>query len=63
MLIKCQDCGHAMSSNAKACPSCGWRGRRPASGMEWIVAIVLFGLALVIVVGVLWFLWGGLKYY
>lgn len=24
-LIKCNDCGHDVSSDADACPNCGWK--------------------------------------
>ncbi len=34
-LIKCGDCGHDVSTDADACPNCGWKtpkGRREEGG-------------------------------
>ena len=51
-LVKCKECGHDVSTNAKACPNCG--ARPPSkSGIGWalfvgigaVVALLLFVLA------------------
>jgi len=41
-LLKCHECGQSVSSEAKACPSCGAKVRKPTS----IAAIILSGLIL-----------------
>ncbi len=44
-LLKCHDCGQSVSSEAKACPSCGAKVRRPTSIAAIILsALILFGI-------------------
>lgn len=44
-LLKCHECGQSVSSEAKACPSCGAKVRRPTSIAGIILAgLVLFGI-------------------
>ena len=42
-LIKCKECGHAVSSTAAACPNCGAAPRRGASRA---IGLVVVGVAL-----------------
>jgi len=44
-LVKCKDCGHEISKQAKSCPQCGAPQKRKTSGCAWI-ALVLLGLFL-----------------
>lgn len=39
-LIRCKDCGHSISKQAKACPNCGAVPRR-TSGCTWLVLILI----------------------
>lgn len=41
-LNRCKECGNEMSSNAVACPKCGWR---PARTRWWIVVPALAATA------------------
>jgi hypothetical protein len=44
-LIKCHECGGQMSTDAKACPSCGALPRKKTSRLTWtVLALMLFGL-------------------
>ncbi len=46
-LIKCKSCGADIASNAKTCPSCGAKNKKPLYKKWWVWAI-----AVVIVIGV-----------
>jgi len=44
-LEKCEECGHQVSSEAKACPGCGAKTRKKAGPIAWIFAgLVLFAI-------------------
>lgn len=48
-MTKCGECGHAISTRAKACPSCGAVPKARTSLVTWIVAI-FFGLPMLFAV-------------
>lgn len=44
-LIECKECGKQISDEAKRCPSCGAKVKKPASFVWWIVgAMVIYGM-------------------
>lgn len=45
-LIKCKECGHDVSTEAKACTNCGAKPKKPASVVQVIVG--LFAVAVVL---------------
>jgi hypothetical protein len=46
-LINCRDCGAKVSTDAKACPSCGSRKFRPKNLSILIIVVCLFSLGLI----------------
>ncbi len=46
-LIKCHECGNAISSSAKTCPSCGVKPKKPRSAFDkaifWTLILVFVG--------------------
>lgn len=43
-LIECKECGKQISDEAKRCPSCGAKVKKPASFVWWILgAMVIYG--------------------
>lgn len=40
-MIKCHECGNAVSSGAKACPSCGHAPPKPTSRLTWAIAAIM----------------------
>lgn len=49
-LIKCHECRNDVSTEAKSCPKCGAKVRRPTSPLTYIF-LVLFGLSLFYIFG------------
>lgn len=45
-LIKCEECGNDVSTEAKACPKCGAKVKKPASRLSKLV-VVLIGVAII----------------
>ncbi|MCH7338182.1 FmdB family zinc ribbon protein [Acinetobacter higginsii] len=44
-LINCKECGGQVSTQAKACPSCGAKVKKPTSVVTWIfLGFVVFGV-------------------
>lgn len=44
-MIKCEECGAQVSTEAKACPSCGAKPKKPTSRLALgIAGLVLFGI-------------------
>jgi hypothetical protein len=44
-LIKCTECGQQISDEAKRCPSCGAKVKKPASFLWWVLgAMVVYGV-------------------
>ncbi|ENX22472.1 hypothetical protein F892_01714 [Acinetobacter vivianii] len=44
-LINCKECGVQVSTQAKACPNCGAKVKKPTSIFTWIIlVIVVFGI-------------------
>ncbi|ENX60732.1 conserved hypothetical protein [Acinetobacter proteolyticus] len=44
-LINCKECGVQVSTQAKACPSCGAKVKKPTSVLTWIIlGLVVFGV-------------------
>lgn len=37
-MLKCHECGGGVSSDAKACPSCGAKVKKPTSKLAWLIA-------------------------
>lgn len=46
----CLECGQDMSTEAVACPNCGWTGGKPADQAANVIAVIL-----IIVVGLMVF--------
>lgn len=44
-MIKCKTCGSDIASNAKTCPSCGAKNKKPfyTKVWFWVLAIIIFG--------------------
>ncbi len=40
-LIKCKTCGHDMASNAKVCPNCGAKNKKPLWMRAWVWVLVI----------------------
>ncbi len=40
-LIKCMECGNAISSGAKACPKCGHEPPKKTSNLTWAIAAIM----------------------
>jgi hypothetical protein len=40
-LIKCHECQHQVSTEAKVCPACGAKVRKPISVLGWIFVIAM----------------------
>jgi hypothetical protein len=49
-LVNCKECGHAISSSAKACPACGAKAPRRKTFLAKLVAILLALIGVVAVV-------------
>ncbi len=47
-MIRCKTCGNEMDKNAKACPSCGAKNKKPIFKRWWFILIVL-----VVIIGAL----------
>ncbi|HPR17323.1 MAG TPA: hypothetical protein PLD62_03670 [Candidatus Cloacimonadota bacterium] len=47
--IKCRNCGQIVSSNAKRCKKCGTLLRLPLTGVIFIIAVVLFIVAVFLI--------------
>lgn len=45
-LIKCRECGNLVSTQAKACPSCGAKPKAKTSMVTWLVLAVIVFFAL-----------------
>lgn len=44
-LIKCKECGAQVSTQAKNCPSCGAKVKKPTSKITWIfLGLMIFGV-------------------
>lgn len=41
-IIKCKTCGADMASNAKSCPGCGAKNKKPFYAKVWFWVLVLF---------------------
>lgn len=52
-LVKCKECGHAVSTQAKACPKCGARPQARASYLWLILGIPAGAVAIFLVIGLL----------
>ncbi len=47
-LIKCKSCGREIAANAKVCPACGAKNKKPIYKRIWfwiLVLIVILGVA------------------
>ena len=42
-LIRCDDCGHEISKNARACPKCGAPQKKRTSPITKLLAYIMFG--------------------
>jgi hypothetical protein len=42
-LIKCKECGKEISDQAKTCPSCGAKVKKPAGGAGKLLALIVLG--------------------
>ena len=47
-LVKCKECGHQVSTNAKACPNCGAKPPPPPSSNA--IKFLLIGLGIIILI-------------
>ncbi|WEH92317.1 zinc ribbon domain-containing protein [Acinetobacter soli] len=44
-LINCKECGAQVSTQAKTCPNCGAKVKKPTSKLTWIIlGVIVFGI-------------------